>query len=88
MKTYLTIGVIAASVFLLFRSKSAQAALGFANLPDNSLVYARDGSVYMVAPRPATSFDLAMSDGTINLANSTQIIRPATALDRIMGYPA
>ena len=84
MKTYLTIGAIAAGFFLLFRSKGAQ-AMGFASLPDNSLIFAKNGSAYMVAPRPATSFDLAMSDGVINLANSTQIIRPATALDRVMG---
>lgn len=85
-KNIAIIAAVAAGVFLLFRNKGALAQ-SLANLPDNSLIYARDG-VYVTAPRPATSFDMAISGGTINLANSSQIIRPASAIDRLMGYPA
>lgn len=81
MKNILTIGAIAAGVFLLFRGKGLSAA----TLGSGSVMYASDGRAYVPAPRPATSFELGIMGGTINLANSSQIIRPASALDRLLG---
>lgn len=86
----LTIGAIAAGVFLLFRSKGAQAAtgtLGFHSLPTGSLFYSNNGNAYVTAPLPANAWDLALTGGTINLANSAQVIQPASVLDRLFGLP-
>lgn len=83
MKTILTIGVIAAGVFLLFRGRAS--AVSLSGLPDKTLLRGADGLVYVTAPRPATSVDLFATGSVINLANSAQVIRPATPLDSIMG---
>lgn len=81
MKTILTIGAIAAGVFLLFRGKGLSAA----TLANGSVIYSDNGRAYVPAPRPVSSFELGMMGGTINLSNSGQIIRPASALDQLLG---
>lgn len=86
MTTLLTVGAVAAGVFLLFRNKDT-GGLSFASLPLGRVIYGSNGSAYVATQRPANSWESALADGTINLANSSQIIRPATALDLLLGSP-
>jgi len=75
-KQLLTVAAVAAGVFLLFR----KGGLNAATLPGGATIYASNGTGYAVQPR-GSLWDTVLTGGTVNLANSAQVIRPASPFD-------